>query len=131
MTKKRLYFFVGTLCLAGYIWLASNVLYQHVHAGCLFHKITGIPCPSCGSTRSVFFLLKGDFAHALYANPFGYILLVLMIILPLWILFDLICKKDSFLRLYQATESFVKRKYVCIPAIIFVLTNWIWNIYKY
>ncbi|MDR1526821.1 MAG: DUF2752 domain-containing protein [Dysgonamonadaceae bacterium] len=99
--------------------------------GCLFHKITNLPCPSCGSTRSVLFLLKGDFIQALYANPFGYILLLLMTVLPLWLLFDWICRKDSFLHFYQKTETLFKRKYVCISAVIFVLTNWIWNIYKY
>jgi hypothetical protein len=133
MTKKKLYFFVSISCLGGYIWLISRVLYGASHSvvGCLFHKVTGVPCPSCGSTRSVLFLLKGDFIQALHANPFGYILLLLMVVLPVWLLCDFICKKSSFLHLYQRVESVLKGRYVCILAGTFVLINWIWNIYKY
>ena len=37
---------------------------------CLFKKITGIPCPSCGVTRTLLLLGHGDFASAFTVSPF-------------------------------------------------------------
>jgi Protein of unknown function (DUF2752) len=36
---------------------------------CVFKGLTGIPCPTCGSTRSVMHLAHGDILHALAMNP--------------------------------------------------------------
>ncbi|MDR0686354.1 MAG: DUF2752 domain-containing protein [Dysgonamonadaceae bacterium] len=133
MTRKRVYFFVGVLCLVGYIRLIGHVScgWSHVVTGCLFHRVTGVPCPSCGSTRSVLFLLKGDFLSALHANPLGYVVFLPMVVFPLWILFDLICGKDGFWRLYQSAEAVLRIKYVWMVVLVLIVTNWIWNIYKY
>ncbi|MDR0864483.1 MAG: DUF2752 domain-containing protein [Candidatus Symbiothrix sp.] len=132
MTKKKLYFFVFVACMAGYVWVFFNLFYHsNRHVGCLFHKITHIPCPSCGSTRSVLSLLQGHWGDAFYANPFGFLITVLMIVLPLWIAGDVLSKKESFFRSYQTIESLIKKKSIAIPALALVLSNWIWNIFKY
>lgn len=36
---------------------------------CVFKGLTGIPCPTCGSTRSVVHLAHGDILSALAMNP--------------------------------------------------------------
>lgn len=36
---------------------------------CQFRRVTGLPCPSCGSTRAVFALLKFDPARAFRLSP--------------------------------------------------------------
>jgi len=36
---------------------------------CLFRAATGIPCPSCGTTRSLVHLAHGDIAGSLILNP--------------------------------------------------------------
>lgn len=36
---------------------------------CFFKAITGIPCPGCGSLRSIMSLLDGDVCLALWYNP--------------------------------------------------------------
>jgi len=36
---------------------------------CLFHRFSGHPCPTCGSTRVVLAFLRGDWAAALRLNP--------------------------------------------------------------
>ena len=48
---------------------------------CLFRNVTGLPCPFCGSTRSVGHILQGEFSAALYSNPLGYFGLGFLIVL--------------------------------------------------
>ncbi len=36
---------------------------------CLFRRATGLPCPTCGTTRAVLCLLRGDVAGAAVQNP--------------------------------------------------------------
>ena len=38
---------------------------------CMFLKLTGIPCPSCGLTTSVAHAVRFEFAAAFAAQPFG------------------------------------------------------------
>jgi hypothetical protein len=37
--------------------------------GCAFHALTGLPCVTCGATRSTVQFLHGDFHAALLFNP--------------------------------------------------------------
>ncbi len=121
--------------LAGYLWLIYS-LYTDSGAGtvetgvCLFKELTTVPCPSCGSTRSVKSLVRGDVWNAFYWNPFGIIISLTMILLPFWLIFDLIAKKNTFYIFYIGLEKFLKNKWIAAAAIILVLANWIWNITK-
>ena len=36
---------------------------------CFFKTITGIPCPTCGATRSVVYLASGEISAAILMNP--------------------------------------------------------------
>ena len=134
LERNRSYSILGITCLAGYIWLYYNLYLQNTKSSsesfCMIKRITNIPCPSCGSTRSVSSLLHGDFAGAIYWNPLGLVVLAIMIFLPIWLAVDLILKKDSLLQSYKSTEKTLRKKTVAIPLIILVIINWIWNIYK-
>lgn len=134
MTRNKLYVLLSTACIAGYIWLILNYhrsIINSMEPGvCLFKRVTGIPCPSCGSTRSVLSILKGDFADALFCNPFGIIIMAILVLSPLWIIFDLVSQKDTLFQAFNRTELIMRRKWVAVPAILLVILNWIWNIYK-
>ena len=47
---------------------------------CVFRNLTGLPCPFCGSTRSVGQILQGNFTEALAFNPMGFFLLLLLLL---------------------------------------------------
>jgi hypothetical protein len=134
MSRNKLYVLLSTACAAGYIWLA--VIYHQritnsIEPGvCLFKRLTNIPCPSCGSTRSVLSLMKGDFQGALFWNPFGIILMIILISSPFWIFYDVVSRKKTLLNAYIKTELILKRKWIALPAILLVMLNWIWNISK-
>jgi hypothetical protein len=48
---------------------------------CLFHEWTGLPCPTCGSTRVVQALLAGNLLAALAWNP---LVVLVLAALALW-----------------------------------------------
>jgi hypothetical protein len=68
---------VATLAMLGGIGVIGGwVLYTFppVTAGfypqCLFHQLTGLDCPGCGTTRALHALLHGRVLEALRFNPF-------------------------------------------------------------
>ncbi|HRG38162.1 MAG TPA: DUF2752 domain-containing protein [Bacteroidia bacterium] len=123
-----------TGCLTGYIWLflnaTSTVLQKTETSVCIMKHATGIPCPSCGSTRSILAILQGNFSMALHWNPLGFLLIMGLFGLPLWILYDMITRNTSFIGFYKKIETGFKQKKIAIPAIILILLNWYWNIHK-
>lgn len=97
---------------------------------CLFKHATTIPCPSCGSTRSVLHILHGDLRGGLYWNPLGFILLVGLIVAPVWIAHDLLRRKNSLLVSFRRMEIWLRKWWIALPAVILVLGNWVWNLVK-
>ncbi len=134
MTRNKLYVFLSAACTVGLVWLIItyniNFFGKDINGVCLFKKITSLPCPSCGSTRSVLSLLKGDLSGAFLLNPLGFIILAVIVIAPVWILYDVIFRKATLYRFFGKAELFLQRKWVAISAILIVILNWIWNIYK-
>ena len=45
---------------------------------CLFRSLTGIPCPTCGVTRSFAALTRLDFAESFYYHPLTILILALL-----------------------------------------------------
>jgi hypothetical protein len=60
--------------------------------GCPFRGITGIPCPTCGTTHAALALLNGRLGDAFSANPLaalaGVGLVVGGLIAPVWAAFN-------------------------------------------
>ncbi len=59
--------FLGGVALGGYVRLASEL--QWPFPQCWLRKLTGIPCPACGCTRSLLAWSQFDLAHAFCFNP--------------------------------------------------------------
>lgn len=71
---------------AAVIWL-SWCMGRSIHT-CLFKRLTGIPCPTCGFTRGAFCLLHGRVDQAWLYNPLLFSVLgVLLITIVLRLLF--------------------------------------------
>lgn len=131
MTKKSLYKLAILLCVAGYVWLGWS--WVECGAGgaaspCLIRNLYHIPCPSCGSTRAVMALLQGNFGEAFSWNPLGFILLVGLIVLPLWLLYDGLMRKDSLYRFYLWVDRVFQRKAVFLFFILVILFIWCLNL---
>lgn len=132
MNKNKLYFFILGACLLGYCWLfyTMNKIEDANFSVCLFKNATNIPCPSCGTTRAVAQIAKGHLFLSIFINPFGIIVALIMVISPVWIVSDLLFKKDSFYQFYKKTEQIISKKYIAVILILLVLLNWYWNIKK-
>jgi hypothetical protein len=57
---------------------------------CVFKGLTGIPCPTCGSTRSVIHLSHGDISAALFMNPLAVLIVIAAVVYFLYCLITLI-----------------------------------------
>lgn len=134
LNRDKLYSILLIACVAGYIWLyysiTSTVTENKSVEVCLIKHATNIPCPSCGSTRSMISLTKGNFVEALYLNPLGYLVALIMLIAPIWIIVDIILRNDSLFVCYQKIESHLKKPKYAVPLILLIIINWIWNISK-
>ncbi len=132
LTKRKLYFFLLVSNLIGYVWVGVNLIRssQKGFTTCIIKNVTGIPCPSCGSTRSVIAFLKGEFIESLYWNPIGLILISLLIVVPFWLFFDVLYKKDSLFRFYVKVELILRKPKFAAVGITLIIANWIWNIFK-
>ena len=134
LTSRNLYVFVTLLSIVGWIWLVVNLFLEQHSVGvsvCLSKQITDVPCPSCGSTRSVLSVFRGDFLEAIFRwNPLGIVVSLALMILPIWLVYDFLTKKQTLYQKYITAENLLKNPYLYIPLFIFLALNWIWNIYK-
>ena len=134
LDRNKLYSILLIACLVGYIWLYYSITSERTDKKsvevCLMKHITNIPCPSCGSTRSVISITKGNFVEAFDLNPIGYIVAIIMLIAPVWIITDLILRNNSLFVCYLKIENQLKNPKYAVPLILIIIINWIWNITK-
>jgi hypothetical protein len=67
----------GLLIAIGAVKVAS-LIPMKLLPPCGFHVVTGHPCPTCGSTRVILYLLDGHWLQAFRANPFLFMCLTVL-----------------------------------------------------
>ncbi len=134
LTKTRLHGLVLTLAAASYGLL--TYLFHRGNGGisaqlCPINRMTDIPCPSCGTARSILLITEGNLPAALMTNPLGFLAVFLLIVIPVWVVSDLLRKRDTLFRSYQKAEALlVRNKWLAALLVILIIANWIWNITK-
>lgn len=63
-------------------------------------------------------------------NPFGVIIAVILLTIPIWIVIDILTGKESLWIFYRRIEMLLKKPAVALPVVLLVVINWIWNIAK-
>lgn len=130
IAKERFYILVIRLWLLASIavgvgWFFRDFLLSGSSL-CLFKSVSGIECPSCGSTRSVLAFLSGDILLSLRYNLFGFLFAVLMLAVPLLLLVEKVFKRVLFYAFYiWLTIRFKRRRFLWI-AIVLVVIYWIY-----
>jgi hypothetical protein len=87
---------------------------------CTFKSLTGVPCPTCGSTRSIVHLTHGEFLASLAMNPLASIACGGILLFFLYSLFTLAL--DSPRLGLVLTER--EKNGVRIGVVLLVLANW-------
>lgn len=83
---------------------------------CLFHRVTALPCPFCGTTRMALSAMHGDLWAALSWNPLVFVGCVVTA--------GLLVLQVVFSRRVIWASSFRRRQISYIVLIALVLANW-------
>jgi len=95
---------------------------------CMFHAMTGIPCPTCGGTRCIRDLLAGDFQAAFLWNP-----LVLTAVFAA-VIYGFYAAAVTLLRLPRVRLrgiSPAQARFIRIAAAVAFAANWIYLVYRF
>ncbi|MEV8358653.1 DUF2752 domain-containing protein [Microbacterium sp. NPDC076895] len=60
---------VGAHAAAGLLFQFANPYETQVFPECFWHQMTGWECPTCGGTRALYSLLRGDLSRSFAMNP--------------------------------------------------------------
>lgn len=132
--NRRFYFYITLLTAAGWAWIIYCIQLDNINSGisvCIFKNITSIPCPACGSTHSVLSIFSGNWWLAIQDNPLGYIIGILLIIIPIWLAYDALKRATTLYNSFTNIELKLKQNpYLLISGAALIISNWIWNITK-
>jgi hypothetical protein len=102
------------------LWLAAA---PHLHA-CVFRSLTGIPCPSCGTTRAATAFLEGDLMTAFINNPLAALAGLLFVVgAPIAVIWT--TAKMSIPSLSNPLPPWVR-----IGAVFLIAANWLYLIVR-
>ena len=93
---------------------------------CVFRGLTGMPCPTCGATRSVVHLARGDFFASFGMNPLVSVGFVIAAVVFFYSLITLIAGIPRIGITLSDREKDVLRSL----AVALVLANWCYLIFS-
>ncbi|WP_331001135.1 DUF2752 domain-containing protein [Nostoc commune] len=93
---------------------------------CPIGHLTGIPCPTCGMTRSFMAIAQGDLVQAVTENLFGPVLFASFVIVAVHIALELLTKR----RITSFYCHLVKQRKLQIIGLFAILTYYIIRLYN-
>jgi len=87
---------------------------------CVFRDLTGVPCPTCGATRSVVHLARGDFFASFSMNPLISLCIVVSVLVFFYSLITLIVGVPRI----GVTLSDQEKNIVRYGTVALALANW-------
>ncbi len=87
---------------------------------CMFRKLTGLPCPTCGATRSVVHLAQGDISAAFMMNPLAAGGVLIAVFFFFYSAVTLLFELPRFRFLLRESES----KAIRLGSVALLLTQW-------
>jgi len=74
---------------------------------CLMHRLTGLPCLTCGLTRAVCLVARGEWAASLRMHPAGPLAFGVLVVACLWLAGEAAADRDLGERVKPHLMSFV------------------------
>jgi hypothetical protein len=109
---------LGSLALA-VAWFAAGLPWPH----CVFHDLTGLPCVTCGATRSTIEFFHAHFAAAWGWNPLVFVSLCALSAYDAYA-FAVMALRVPRLRVAMTADA--TKRYVRVLVITTVALNWIY-----
>jgi hypothetical protein len=109
--------------LAHALVIALPSLHDHAPTFCVFRAVTGVPCPTCGSTRAALALASGEVGLAFRYNP---LISAAWLLLPAALLGTLVFR-PRWRSLSLPTRRWAVRGLVLL-LVIAGLANWVYLI---
>ena len=91
-----------------------------IYPGCPFKIMTGIPCLTCGFTRSVLALRNGDFSRSLRISPLLWALVTIILLWFMWSAVLYFTKKE----IPEIKIRIGERKWVLGGVLLFLILYW-------
>jgi hypothetical protein len=127
-TEQRLVaalIFLWIICGFVFLFLISKgiINVSLLFGPCGFQQRYGLPCPSCGMTRSAVAFIQGHIGQAFYIQPAGAFLCCLMVISAF--LSFIVAVFGIYFRFLKLFLEKVKLRYVIITFLIIIAAAWI------
>ena len=90
---------------------------------CFFQAVTGLPCVTCGATRSAYQFLHGHFVASFLFNPLAFLAYCGLIAFDLYALGVLLTRSPR-LRLHRLTQS--EKTFLRRSVFILLGANWLY-----
>ena len=87
---------------------------------CLFHEITGFPCPTCGGTRSLIALSQLDLASSFMLNPLVLLFAAGLIVFSMLFLIGAVTNRSLKIKLTDRGKRTIRYSAMALIAI-----NWL------
>ncbi len=119
---EALWLLVGgaSLCLLGVALVTPGIQLPR----CAFKTITGLPCPTCGVTRTVIALSRGDLDRALFMNPLAAIACGAALLYLVYAAAVLAFRLPRF----RPTVSVAGARWWRVATVAVLAINWLWLI---
>lgn len=111
------------LCI-GAFWVAGNYFGLIHFTTCPMKNLTGLPCPSCGSTRATMKILHGDLWEGICLNPNAIFILLFILLFP--VVFYL--RHSSKPGIYRDINRKMSSLWFIIPFVCLETAIWIHNL---
>ncbi len=90
---------------------------------CLFHRLTGYSCPTCGTTRGLLALARGDWHQSFLWNP--------MTMVGGWMLAFVLAGRAVTGRMVAVEFTPLERRVLGFFGLAILVVNWAWLIYSH
>jgi len=127
MKYKAVLFLITAAVLYFSLCSPPNLSAHRHFTVCLFHNLTGYPCPACGTIRGLKLFFHFQFYNSLMMNPLAVIVAMVMIVSFFWIVCDLIRGTETF---YRKIYFLKTPWYAVAVCVILTALNEYWNIQK-
>ena len=110
----------GTIVLLALV-AARTLPISTLLPACTFRSMTGVPCPTCGTTRLLTHLAQGDLSIAFCLNPAVAFILISAIVL---FLYDAIVLFSGSRVAFSLSSR--ESQWIRLGAIVALLVNWVY-----